>query len=158
MIDLLDQIYAEFGYFEEKNGSLVFEGAEGADKIERLVRVLRRHEPSAEMLRQQSHPASPISRTETIRDIEGDEIPKEKMSIFDLEDHTRIAVRASGTEPKIKYYLLLGSVPSPVPSTRVPWRKSKTGYRPARAALDLDPGRRPSSPRILFRERMTTAL
>jgi phosphoglucomutase len=37
--------------------------------------------------------------------VEGDEIPKEKMSIFGLEDRTRIAVRPSGTEPKIKYYL-----------------------------------------------------
>jgi phosphoglucomutase len=37
--------------------------------------------------------------------VEGDEIPKEKMSIFELEDRTRIAVRASGTEPKIKFYL-----------------------------------------------------
>src|SRR5438309_9301700 len=41
----------------------------------------------------------------TIRDVEGDVIPKEKMSIFELEDRTRIAVRPSGTEPKIKYYL-----------------------------------------------------
>ena len=37
--------------------------------------------------------------------MEGDLIPKEKMSIFELEDKTRIAVRPSGTEPKIKYYL-----------------------------------------------------
>jgi phosphoglucomutase len=43
--------------------------------------------------------------TETFRDVEGDKIPKEKMLIFELEDQTRIAVRASGTEPKIKYYL-----------------------------------------------------
>ncbi len=43
--------------------------------------------------------------TETISDVEGDPIPKEKMSIFELEDRTRIAVRPSGTEPKIKYYL-----------------------------------------------------
>ena len=42
---------------------------------------------------------------ETIHDVEGDLIPKEKMSIFELEDRTRVAVRASGTEPKIKYYL-----------------------------------------------------
>jgi phosphoglucomutase len=40
-----------------------------------------------------------------IEDIEGDLVPKEKMSIFELEDGTRIAVRPSGTEPKIKYYL-----------------------------------------------------
>jgi phosphoglucomutase len=49
--------------------------------------------------------------TETIRDVEGDEIPKEKMSIFELEDRTRIAVRASGTEPKIKYYLFARRCP-----------------------------------------------
>ena len=43
--------------------------------------------------------------TDEIKDVEGDEIPKEKMSIFELDDGTRIAVRPSGTEPKIKYYL-----------------------------------------------------
>jgi phosphoglucomutase len=40
-----------------------------------------------------------------IRDVEGDVIPKERMLIFELADKTRIAVRGSGTEPKIKYYL-----------------------------------------------------
>ena len=43
--------------------------------------------------------------TDEIRDIEGDLIPKTKMLVFKLEDETRIAVRPSGTEPKIKYYL-----------------------------------------------------
>jgi phosphoglucomutase len=47
--------------------------------------------------------------TETIRDVEGDVLPKEKMMIFELEDKTRVAVRGSGTEPKIKYYLFLQS-------------------------------------------------
>ena len=42
---------------------------------------------------------------DTIRDFEGDLIPNTKMLMFDLEDGTRIAVRPSGTEPKIKYYL-----------------------------------------------------
>ena len=50
--------------------------------------------------------------TETIRDVEGDEIPKEKMSVFELEDQTRIAVRGSGTEPKIKYYLFAQERPA----------------------------------------------
>src|SRR5438034_7134361 len=35
---LLDEIFSMFGYFAEKNGSLVFEGAEGASKIARLVK------------------------------------------------------------------------------------------------------------------------
>ena len=43
--------------------------------------------------------------TDEIRDVEGDPIPKTKMSMLELEDGTRIAVRPSGTEPKIKYYL-----------------------------------------------------
>ena len=34
---LLDQIYAQFGYYLEKNGALTFEGAEGATKIQRLL-------------------------------------------------------------------------------------------------------------------------
>src|SRR2546430_15928701 len=100
---LLDEIFATFGYFEEKNGSLTFEGAEGAGKIAQLVESYALN-PFTDVA------GSKVTRvrnfeTETIRDIEGDEIPKEKMSIFELADRTRIAVRASGTEPKIKYYL-----------------------------------------------------
>ena len=38
-------------------------------------------------------------------DSEGDHLPKEKLTIFELADARRIAVRPSGTEPKIKFYL-----------------------------------------------------
>ena len=100
---LLDEIFATFGYFEEKNGSLVFEGAEGADKIARLVKSYA-SDPLLEAAGSRVMRARNFE-TETVRDIDGDEIPKEKMSIFELADRMRIAVRASGTEPKIKYYL-----------------------------------------------------
>jgi len=53
----------------------------------------------------ESDAALPISKRKPSRDVEGDVIPKQKMSIFELEDKTRIAVRGSGTEPKIKYYI-----------------------------------------------------
>ncbi len=104
--ELLDEIFATFGYFEEKTRALVFEGAEGANKIARLI---------------ESYGASPFlevrgSRVigiknfemDMVEDVEGDLVPKEKMLIFELEDPAgagRIAVRPSGTEPKIKYYL-----------------------------------------------------
>jgi phosphoglucomutase len=100
---LLDEIYAMFGYFAERNGSLVFEGAEGAGKIARLVKSYAT-EPFSEVLGERVQSIRNFE-TEQIKDIEGDDIPKEKMSIFTLEDGTRIAVRPSGTEPKIKYYL-----------------------------------------------------
>jgi phosphoglucomutase len=100
---LLDRIHAKFGYFEEMSGSLAFEGAEGAEKIARLVESYAR-DPFAEI--SESRVARVTNfETETSRDLEGDEIPKEKMSIFALENRARIAIRASGTEPKIKYYL-----------------------------------------------------
>jgi phosphoglucomutase len=101
--ELLDEIFAIFGYFAEKNGSLVFEGAEGASKIKQLVESYAKH-PFSEILGSEVTSVRNFE-TETIHDIEGDEIPKEKMSIFELENRTRIAVRGSGTEPKIKYYL-----------------------------------------------------
>jgi len=100
---LLDEIFSTFGYFAEKNGSLVFEGAEGAKKIERLADSYST-KPFSQVLGSR---VVEIKNFETnmIEDVEGDLIPKEKMSIFALEDGTRIAIRPSGTEPKIKYYL-----------------------------------------------------
>ena len=101
--ELLDDIYSEFGYFAEKNGSLVFEGAEGATKIARLIKSYAT-DPFPEVL---GSKVTSIRNFETdkIEDAENDQIPKEKMLMFELQDGTRIAVRPSGTEPKIKYYL-----------------------------------------------------
>jgi len=101
--ELLDDIYYEFGYFAEKNGSLVFEGAEGATKIGRLIKSYA-SDPFPEVL---GSKVANIRNFETdkIEDAEGHQIPKEKMLMFELRDGTRIAVRPSGTEPKIKYYL-----------------------------------------------------
>ncbi|PYI94140.1 MAG: phosphomannomutase [Verrucomicrobia bacterium] len=100
---LLDEIFSEFGYFEEYTGSLTFEGAEGAETIRRLLASYVATQPSEMLGAKVMHVKN--FETETFHDVEGDEIPKEKMLIFELEDRTRIAVRGSGTEPKIKYYL-----------------------------------------------------
>ncbi len=100
---LLDEVYAEFGYFQEKNGAMTFEGAEGAAKIKRLLDSYVASAP-AEMLGSAVTSVKNFER-DTYHDTEGDVIPKEKMLIFQLADQTRIAVRGSGTEPKIKYYL-----------------------------------------------------
>jgi phosphoglucomutase len=103
LVELLDEIYSIFGYYFERNGSLTFEGAEGAAKIQRLLKSYVAT-PPARML---SAKVSAVKNfeTETFRDVEGDEIPKEKMLIFELAERTRVAIRGSGTEPKIKYYL-----------------------------------------------------
>jgi len=100
---LLDEAFAGLGYFEEKNASIYFEGAEGADKIARLLESYVT-KPPKETAGSKVTGITDFEK-QTIRDVEGDVIPKQKMSIFELEDKTRIAVRGSGTEPKIKYYI-----------------------------------------------------
>ena len=101
--ELLDQIYLQYGYYFEQSGSLVFEGAEGADKIRRLADSYNRTPPKE---------VNGVGVSEVqdftsgdIRDSEGDLLPNENMTIFALADGCRIAVRPSGTEPKIKFYL-----------------------------------------------------
>ena len=100
---LLDEAFAGFGYFEEKNAAIFFEGAEGANKIARLLESYA-SKPPAEIAGLKVTGITDFEK-QTIRDVEGDPIPKQKMSIFELADKTRIAVRGSGTEPKIKYYI-----------------------------------------------------
>jgi phosphoglucomutase len=82
---------------------LVFEGAEGADKIRRLADSYNRTPPKElnGVGVSQVHDFT----SGTIRDSEGDLLPNEKMTIFTLADGCRVAVRPSGTEPKIKFYL-----------------------------------------------------
>jgi phosphoglucomutase len=101
--ELLDDIYCEYGYYLEKGNSLVFEGAAGSEKIRRLAESYKASPPK-------EIDGSTVTEVVDfsqggIRDVEGDELPKEKMTMFHLADGRRIAVRPSGTEPKIKFYL-----------------------------------------------------
>jgi phosphoglucomutase len=100
---LLDQIYQQFGYFLEIGQSLVMEGADGAAKIAALAASYAAHPP-------EFVDGSAVVRvrdfaSQDLFDDEGDALPKEKMLFVDLEDGRRFAVRPSGTEPKIKFYL-----------------------------------------------------
>ncbi len=101
--ELLDEIYAEFGYHLEIGKSLVMEGADGAAKIQALANSYADHPPTvvdgSEVVRVRD-----FARQELF-DQEGDPLPKEKMLFVDLADGRAFAVRPSGTEPKIKYYL-----------------------------------------------------
>jgi phosphoglucomutase len=107
---LLDEIYAEFGFYLERGHSLTFEGADGAAKIAKLAASYAAQPPTQ---------IAGIAVTATrdfseggFTDSEGDVIPAEKMMMFDLADGSRIAVRPSGTEPKIKFYLFARREPT----------------------------------------------
>ena len=122
--ELLDQVFCEFGYFEERNHSVFFEGADGAEKIRRLL-ISYDENPPRQVLDSAVTRVQNFER-DTILDSDGDEIPKEKMLIFELADKTRVAVRGSGTEPKIKYYLFGARLPANAKLSREELARAKT--------------------------------
>lgn len=110
LVDLLDQIFRDFGYHEERGKSLTMEGADGAAKIQALAASFSSQPPT-------TADGSAVSRvrdfaTQDLFDAEGDALPKEKMLFVDLADGRAFAVRPSGTEPKIKFYLFGKAAPS----------------------------------------------
>jgi len=107
--ELMDDIYTEFGYYLELGKSLVMEGADGAARIQALANSYAENPPT-------EVDGSAVLRVrdfakQDLFDQEGDMLPKEKMLFVDLEDGRSFAVRPSGTEPKIKFYLFGKSAP-----------------------------------------------
>lgn len=109
--EYLDEVYAEYGFYLEKGGNLTFEGAEGAAKIAKLVTSYATQPPKD--LNGVAVSATRNFAEEDIRDSEGDLLPKEKMLMIELADGGRVAIRPSGTEPKIKFYLFARRAPAP---------------------------------------------
>lgn len=103
LLECLGNIYKELGYYKELGKSLVMEGADGAAKIASLTQSYMQN-PPASMDGAKVASVRDFSTGKLI-DAEGDPIPAEKMLFIDLEDGRSFAVRPSGTEPKIKYYL-----------------------------------------------------
>ncbi len=106
---ILDEIHSEYGYHLEVGKSLVMEGADGAAKIQALAESYAANPPA-------TVDGSAVTRVrdfarQDIFDQEGDLIPKEKMIFIDLADGRSFAVRPSGTEPKIKFYLFGKAAP-----------------------------------------------
>lgn len=103
LTELMDDIYTEYGHYLEIGKSLVMEGADGAAKIQALANSYAENPPT-------EVDGSTVLRVrdfakQDLFDQEGDLLPKEKMLFVDLEDGRSFAVRPSGTEPKIKFYL-----------------------------------------------------
>jgi phosphoglucomutase len=108
--ELLDEVYCDVGYFQEVNQSKVFEGASGAAQIAKLADSYGANPPTevdgSAVIKVRDF------RRDEILDEEGEVLAKEKMLFVDLADGRSFAVRPSGTEPKIKYYMFGRQVPA----------------------------------------------
>jgi phosphoglucomutase len=104
LAEYLDAIYKQLGFYTEKLGTLTFEGASGAAQIQKLLASFRAAPPKA----YQGQAVTKVDDfgLQDFTDADGKRIPKETMLLFHLADGSRMVVRGSGTEPKIKFYFL----------------------------------------------------
>lgn len=107
LYDGLQDIFNEYGYFEEKTISVTLSGIEGSEKIKALMKKFREQAPKsfADINVTQTEDFKQLTRTFSSGTVEALTTPPSDVLKYFLEDGSWIAIRPSGTEPKIKFYL-----------------------------------------------------
>ena len=107
LADGIEEIYKEYGYYAEKTISVTLSGVDGAEQIKAIMSKFRDNAPK-------EFNATAVSVTEdfkaqTATDSDGNvtklTTPASDVLKYTLADGSWIAVRPSGTEPKIKFYI-----------------------------------------------------
>ena len=96
LLEHLDDMYKEYGYFEDRAISQNFPGQSGVQTMKNMMAGLR------------SNPPATLGGEKVIkvRDLMNDpDLPKSNVLQFYLESGTIVSARPSGTEPKIKFYI-----------------------------------------------------
>ena len=106
LADGIEEIYKEYGYFAEKTISVTLSGVDGAAEIKKIMDKFRDNAPAQfnttdivkteDFLAQTATSANGVEKLTT---------PPSNVLKYTLADDSWIAVRPSGTEPKIKFYI-----------------------------------------------------
>ncbi|MGX7200597.1 phospho-sugar mutase [Enterococcus nangangensis] len=97
LIDILEEVYQEYGYYKEELFSIVLTGESGRKEINRIMDDYR----SMSMKYLKTHGIKQV-----IDYMNSDyNLPKSNVLKFIFRDNSWMVVRPSGTEPKIKYYV-----------------------------------------------------
>ncbi len=103
VLQALDALYLKLGYYLEILGQIYYEGATGVVKIRNILESYRAN-PHAELNGIAVTRFTDFGR-ETVHDADGKKIPSQDLYFLELANGYSYAVRGSGTEPKIKFYL-----------------------------------------------------
>ena len=99
LVDALNNIYAKFGFYLDALDTFVLKGKDGAEKIQSIMANMRENGKSL------------FDNIKNVLDYSKgiDDLPKENVLKYTFTDGSWIAVRPSGTEPKLKvYYSMCG--------------------------------------------------
>lgn len=107
MYEMLKELYVEFGFYKEKLLSITKKGKAGTEEIKELMERFRNNPPEfiagSKLVMVKDYKLG-ICRNIVNRSVETIELPKSDVLQFFTEDGSKISVRPSGTEPKIKFY------------------------------------------------------
>ncbi|MCR4742162.1 MAG: phospho-sugar mutase [Treponema sp.] len=96
LLEHLDDMYKEYGYFEDRAISQNFPGQSGVETMANMMASMRANPPAS----------LGGEKVIKVRDIMKDpDLPKSNVLQFYLESGTIVSARPSGTEPKIKFYI-----------------------------------------------------
>ena len=93
----LQELYKKYGYFKEETMSLTLAGKEGLEKIADIISYYRNNEIES------FNNKKVVEVKDFANGIDG--LPKANVLKYFLEDESWVAIRPSGTEPKLKFYI-----------------------------------------------------
>ena len=109
LYDALDVLYKKYGWYGEKTHNLVMPGLDGLEKMANLMKALRQTPPTeisgVAVVRRKDYTDGSVvdCATGAVSEME---LKGSNVLRYELADGTTILVRPSGTEPKIKVYIL----------------------------------------------------
>ena len=106
LYDGLIALYEKYGYYNDKLHTVTLKGIDGSEKIKKIMSSFRANAPKdvAEIKVKDVWDVSNGTITHADGSVDTLDLPKSNVLKFILEDGSWIAMRPSGTEPKIKFY------------------------------------------------------
>ena len=107
LADGIEEIYKEYGYYAEKTISVTLSGVDGAEQIKAIMAKFRENGPKEFNATEITVVEDFKAQTSTAADgtVTALTTPPSDVLKYTLADGSWIAVRPSGTEPKIKFYI-----------------------------------------------------
>lgn len=107
LLDVLNDIFKEYGYYLEGLESLTLEGKEGLERIKSIMNDFRDNQPKEFAGKQVLVREDYVSRDRVFMNegqVEKITLPTANVLKYKLDNGAWICMRPSGTEPKIKFY------------------------------------------------------
>lgn len=110
LYDAMEDLYKQYGYYKEAIITMVMEGLNVNEKMQAFVQKLRDHPPERiggqKIMCIRDYLYSTVVNTAT-GETGNTSLPTSDMIYYELDDDSRFIVRPSGTEPKIKVYIMV---------------------------------------------------